>query len=430
MGKDGPPFAGDFSVCVTDAKTVKTDSLSENIRTNLLLPSDLKGYIHNPGYYFLDDSPARRHYLDLVMMTHGWRRFKTDDLFNPEPFMPKHYIERGQYISGHVKTLGNKDAKLAQVDALAINRRNVIGNAVTDSAGYFTMEGLDFQDTTVFILFSRNKRGKIPYNVNVETPYPRPAFKPIFPFLSEKQRQLRNDDLQRYLASFPKTNTDGVRVYEIEEVTVTARNPNRPPVSIAGNVYDDTARIAKFGTTPLEHFIKFLPRAEYSNGRIRLRLPDGAYVPAQIKVNNEIVYNLGYLNRFQVSEVEYICVVIPAFKDPTATEHAIFFSDYPYRIEILLKKDAKGGRDFSVYRTIGYSENAEFYHPVYDIPEKINSKTPDLRTSLYWNPYLQTGPDGKAAFEFYSADDDTPKYEITIEGITPGGNVCRYQQQL
>ena len=92
----------------------------DNIRTNLLLTSDLKGYIHNPGYYFLDDSLHGGIISDLVMMTHGWRRFKTDDLFHPEPFTPKHYIERGQYISGYVSTAGGKVAKQASVTAFCI----------------------------------------------------------------------------------------------------------------------------------------------------------------------------------------------------------------------------------------------------------------------------------------------------------------------
>ncbi|MBS1319861.1 MAG: hypothetical protein HP046_07950 [Parabacteroides sp.] len=411
LEKDGQPLEGTFSVSVTDANTVKTDSLSENIRTNLLLTSDLKGYIHNPGYYFLDDSPARRHYLDLVMMTHGWRRFKTDDLFNPEPFTPKHYIEHGQYISGHVKTLGNKIAKLAQVDALAINQRNVIGSAVTDSSGYFTMAGLDFQDTTVFLVSSKNKKGRVPYNVSIDTLYPRPSFQPLHPFLSEQQRQFRNYDLQRYLASFPKTSSDGIREYELEGVTVTARNPNRPRMSVRGTLYD-TADLTKFKQVPLLHYVSFLPKVMRSGNQLLGRVIGGGWIPIGLTVNRMDFNNIDYLRNYTVGDVEYINVIVPE------------------RVEIYLKPGAGIKPDFSIYKTIGYSENAEFYHPVYDTSEKVNDKTPDQRTTLYWNPYLQTGLDGKAAFEFYSADSDNPRYEITLEGVTPEGSVYQYQQKI
>ena len=411
LEREGKPLSGDFSVSVTDAHTVKTDSLAENIRSYLLLTSDLKGYIHNPGYYFLDDSPARRHYLDLVMLTHGWRRFNTENLFHSEPFTPKHYFEHGQYITGHVKTLGNKIAKLAQVDAFAINQHNVIGSAVADSAGYFTMEGLDFQDTTVFLISSKNKKGRVPYNVSIDTLYPRPVFKPLYPFLSPQQRQLRNNDLQRYLASFPKINDDELVEYELEGVTVTARNPNRPRMSVNGNLYD-TTNLVKFKQVPLLQYVSFLPKVMRSGNQLLGRVVGGGWIPIGLTVNRMNYSNIDYLRDFTVGDVEYINVVIPL------------------RVEIYLKPGAGIKPDFSIYKTIGYSENAEFYHPIYDTPEKVNDKTPDHRTTLYWNPYVKFGPDGKSKIEFYSGDSDNSQYEITIEGVTSNGSICQHQQKI
>ncbi len=63
----------------------------------------------------------------------------------------------------------------------------------------------------------------------------------------------------------------------------------------------------------------------------------------------------------------------------------------------------------------------EFYSPIYDTPEKIADEKPDIRTTLYWNPYLQIGPDGTAQIEFYSNDHKNQQYDIAIEGITPDG---------
>ena len=361
MEKDGQPVEGTFSVSVTDANTVKTDSLSENIRTNLLLTSDLKGYIHNPGYYFLDDSPARRHYLDLVMLTHGWKRFDTKNLFRSEPFTPKHYFERGQYISGHVKKLFGRDAAEATVTALGINRENVIRSTAADSTGHFTIDGLDFQGTTIFLVSSKNKRGKIPFDIDFDALYLRPAFRPIYPFLSEKKQQSRNDDLQHYLSSFSKATDEGLTEYDLEGVTVTAKDPNRLVVAIQKEVYDDTARFARFNTMSLEQYVKSLPTAKFSDGKLSLRSPTGPYIPAQIRVNNEIVYNIGYLNMFTVADVEYINAATPSIMDLSFSKNASKWEDYPYRLEIFLKETARGSRNFSIYKAIGYSENAEFY---------------------------------------------------------------------
>ena len=67
---------------------------------------------------------------------------------------------------------------------------------------------------------------------------------------------------------------------------------------------------------------------------------------------------------------------------------------------------------------------------IYDTPEKVNDKTPDLRTTLYWNPYVKFGPDGKSKIEFYSGDSDNSQYEITIEGVTSNGSICQHQQKI
>ena len=97
-------------------------------------------------------------------------------------------------------------------------------------------------------------------------------------------------------------------------------------------------------------------------------------------------------------------------------------------IEIILKEGVSTvGSEIKMYRTIGYAESVEFYSPIYDTPEKIVDEKPDIRTTLYWNPYLQIGPDGTAQIEFYSNDLENQQYDIAIEGITPDGKTCKYQ---
>ena len=484
LEQEGKPLSGDFSVSVTDANTIKTDSLAENIRSYLLLTSDLKGYIHNPGYYFLDDSPARRHYLDLVMLTHGWRRFNTENLFHPEPFTPKHYVEHGQYISGHVKTLGNKNAKLADVTAMAMNRKNIIGSAVTDSAGYFTMEGLDFQDTTYFLVSSKNKRGRVPYNVSVDTLYPRPVFKPLHPFPGSERLMARQEHMNKYMDNIKDrySSTDGMKEYDIQEVTVTATDPRRPRLSISGTIYDTTS-FGKFKDVSLYNYLLRIPGIYVLTDPNEKRMIRRFYikdpmsllrVPAQIRINGvgaSADDNADYLKGYNMKDIEYINIVretdLRIQRSPISTpsslskgevlgspkedqlsgssktlngtvsgivvvDYLFYRPDYPYRIEIILKENAGIERDFTVYKTIGYSENAEFYHPIYDTPEKVNDKTPDLRTTLYWNPYVKFGPDGKSKIEFYSGDSDNSQYEITIEGTTaraPCAGIKKYNRK-
>lgn len=50
-----------------------------NIMTEMLLSSEVKGFIPNPGWFFEKDDEEHRRALDLMMMTQGWRRFKWRD---------------------------------------------------------------------------------------------------------------------------------------------------------------------------------------------------------------------------------------------------------------------------------------------------------------------------------------------------------------
>ena len=51
-----------------------------NIMTEMLLASEIKGFIPEPGRYFEKDDEQHRQALDLLMMTQGWRRFDWQDM--------------------------------------------------------------------------------------------------------------------------------------------------------------------------------------------------------------------------------------------------------------------------------------------------------------------------------------------------------------
>ena len=56
----GEPIPGKLSVSIRDAVRSDYMEYDNNIFTDLLLTSDLKGYIHQPGYYFTESSSGNR----------------------------------------------------------------------------------------------------------------------------------------------------------------------------------------------------------------------------------------------------------------------------------------------------------------------------------------------------------------------------------
>jgi hypothetical protein len=78
--------------------------------------------------------------------------------------------------------------------------------------------------------------------------------------------------------------------------------------------------------------------------------------------------------------------------------------------------------DYSIFRQAYTSMSREttFNSPDYSSEKLINSRLPDYRNTLYWNPDLKTQKNGVAQFSFYTSD-EASKYTILIEGISPEG---------
>ncbi|MCX6253407.1 MAG: hypothetical protein NTV31_02900 [Bacteroidia bacterium] len=63
-----------------------------------------------------------------------------------------------------------------------------------------------------------------------------------------------------------------------------------------------------------------------------------------------------------------------------------------------------------------------FVSPDYSSVEMKNSRLPDYRNTLYWNPSVKPGKDGKDRIEFWSSDNKSD-YVIDIQGITQEGKI-------
>jgi len=68
-----------------------------------------------------------------------------------------------------------------------------------------------------------------------------------------------------------------------------------------------------------------------------------------------------------------------------------------------------------------YDEASSFISPDYSTTDMSQNRIPDFRNTLYWNPAIKPGSDGKARIEFWSSD-FTSEYDIDIQGITAEGN--------
>ena len=84
--EQGNPLDGLFSLAVVnDQYWTLADDQSDNILSRLLLSAELKGKIEAPAFYFIPNEPKAPTALDLVMLTHGWRKFSWKEIRNIDP---------------------------------------------------------------------------------------------------------------------------------------------------------------------------------------------------------------------------------------------------------------------------------------------------------------------------------------------------------
>ncbi|KAG1647862.1 hypothetical protein GQR58_030278 [Nymphon striatum] len=164
---NGEPVSTELSMAITDTGQVVKNSNSGNILTHLLLQSDIKGHIENPGLLFKDQNRLTLYALDLVMLTHGWRKFPWQEIQEKPLLKKKFNFVKGLTISGQArsgidKLLKNKDLNIITKSG------DIVGmfSARTDRDGKFSIPNFNFIGTTR-VIFNAMSSSKTAMNVKV-----------------------------------------------------------------------------------------------------------------------------------------------------------------------------------------------------------------------------------------------------------------------
>ena len=90
-----------FSIAVRDARTDEPSFYDGNVMTDLLLSSELRGFVAYPAHYFEADDAQHRRHLDLLMLVQGWRRYSWQQHVSPATRL-RYAPEREFVIEGTV----------------------------------------------------------------------------------------------------------------------------------------------------------------------------------------------------------------------------------------------------------------------------------------------------------------------------------------
>lgn len=413
---------GHFSVAVTDrSKVYRDENKEENILTNLLLTSALKGFIEKPGYYFNHINGGKLKHLDLVMLTHGYRRFSWKSLVNNDLPPIATLPEKGLTIAGMVKTPWGKPVNPGVVTLLP-PAGGALMSQQTDERGNFSFNNLVFYDTTRFVLNAANKKG----GNNTQLVYHayRPALVANSVFYTSSDISSAGI-LQAYLDNSKNKHDDYLKYdkgIQLKEVRVKAyKKASYRTQSLAGAGNADQVLFGK----------DLIPGNLVSalNGRLRggVRFTQDGFPISKIDTGAVLLVVLdGTITDRPLSSIFVNDVETVELLSPITSRGAMYGMQGAHGVLIITTKNG-GDRDPNNISSRGvlpltlpgFYKAREFYSPVYDHP---NNERADLRSTIYWQPEITTDANGSASFEFYNAD-GKGDYEVIIEGISADGLV-------
>ena len=131
-----------ISFSAMDAATM-TNGKEGNMKTWMLLSSELSGYIDSPDYYFEADDVEHRRAADLLMMIQGWRRYDWQLMSGQKTLTKVEPNEDGLYLFGLLRSRSKKrDTGNVDLSMTLFNRdgQSMSGKTRTDSLGRYSFK--------------------------------------------------------------------------------------------------------------------------------------------------------------------------------------------------------------------------------------------------------------------------------------------------
>ncbi|MBQ0047090.1 MAG: hypothetical protein KBT33_06205 [Prevotellaceae bacterium] len=424
-----------ISLSAIDAATMN-NGVQGNMKTWMLLSSEVKGYIHNVDYYFEADDAEHRRNADLLMLTQGWRRYDWELMDGMKDFDYAQPIEDQFYIFGKLREFRKRNNR-AGVDIEAYlynsNGETLRGKTTTDADGNYAFK-IPYVDGEWNVqIYSRIKGKRKTFYVGINrqfspvpryvTPLEMSALPPVRENLGFEQDSLDEEPF------IPIDNRDQV----LENVTVKAKRRyftnddyvykdegyGRLYAALYYNIDKEVDKLrdeGKFVPTFYEFIRQKLDADinEYDLGNAHKGGRDIEFV-----VNNNRRGNVDWYNCW-MEDVKSAYIVFDG-KVPNALIGDLnFFSrrDTPIIIYLYTHISQTTESQKGLRRTYfqGFNKPETFRMEDYSVIPPMA----DFRRTIYWAPNIRTDARGRARVEFYNNSICDRMY-VSAEGMSDDG---------
>ena len=437
-----------LSLAVTDATADGEFPDDDNIVSRLLLTGEVKGYVHDPYYYFSGLSDSLTEQLDLVMLTHGWRKIKWEALVRGQVPVVKNPEQ--DYLSIKAEVLGIDPYKIAKDELI-----NVILSKKDSSTQMlqvphlsgtkFGVSGLVFYDTAkAYYQFNVNHNLSNEAAVTFNTGLLKPV-KAAKPLATSFDGWTAEDSV--YLSRNKFIVQEQARVKPIEDQKVKTL----AAVTVRGLVKTDAQKLDERYSSGMfaggdayvidlvdDQLASSYPDIfAYLQGKIPgLQITTGQGPGGTASLSwrggrpslylNEMQLDAQGIQSTPVSDIAEVKVFRPG-------SGVGFGGGAGGVIAVYTKKGGDEKRTDPSFKglerqiLVGYSMPKEFYSPNYLVnsPQDVGV---DLRTTLYWKPYVLTDKYTKQVTIDFFNNDISRKLRIVLEGFNEDGKLAHIEK--
>lgn len=451
------PRTEPFSISVTDADNQVP--YGSNIMADLLLSSEVKGYIHNPAWYFLDHSDKnRQRALDCLMMIQGWRRYSWSRLAGMEEFSVDSIPEKGIEVHGQIlNRWRNKPVSGATVSAMITKQLTndstksqktlFLDTYTTDQNGRFAFRS--YVKGNHLLTLSTSQKGKIkPYRIILnksEGPAVRaydPAEMQIPDAFVDEAEPAETVTPEPEPADTVIPRGKGRRLKEVQVTAKAAPWSTGQVMETATVSYDiEESRDALLdeGKRFIRNLRDLLPHIDPNFTYHSNFLYKGRWVMFALDYgmgNNRraLLYEDFGIDDLSLLPVETIKNIYVSTKDEVIFEqickvyrkHSLWdklqirrYTGAVVFIELHpeLRVKMRGGMRRTTLE--GYSDVIEFYSPDYSNADPFET---DYRRTLYWNPDVTPDSTGTARVRFFNNSTAT-RFNVSTATVAPDGTI-------
>ncbi|HTE13346.1 MAG TPA: hypothetical protein VK645_20345 [Chitinophagaceae bacterium] len=441
-------FRSNLSLSVTDADLNVPNPNEDNIISHLLLTADLHGKVANPYYYFFSTADSASIYLDLVMLTNGWRRYKWDSVFAGKA--PPNNIKESNYLSIDGKLIGvqagrfGPDTKLNGILQTKDSAKNFIslpvnrkGEVLSDGYIFYDFAKLYFQFNDKKLVFDKSL-------LHVDNGlYKSPAQL----LLNEESRKTGLELDTMLIAKNIKKASDETKVAVmrarrekeqlLQEVIVKGKvksNEQKMDEKYASGMFSGgDARNFDVMNDPFAAGSQSI--FQYLQGKVAgLQINTSGGTPSlswrggsPVFYLDEIQTDVSFVQNLNMNDVAYVKVFSPGTTGVISSSGGGAIAIYTKKGGDRTSDDKSKGLDY--VQITGYSPVKEFYSPDYATASALND-LPDLRTTLYWSPYILLDKTKKRVKIMFYNNDITKRFRVVLEGINSNDKFARVEKVI